>query len=391
MHSLYLAWQYILHNKIKTIIMVIAITIIIYLPAGLNILVKESQMQLMERATSTPLIIGSQGSSLDLVINTLYFEPTEIKELTMLAVEKIIYTGFATPIPMYIKFKARDFPIVGTEMEYFNLRDLEIERGDNLAVLGDCVIGSSVAKQLSLNPGDTIISSPENMLDIAGVYPLKMNIVGVLKESNSPDDRAIFTDIKTAWVINGLGHGHEDLAESEDGSVLLGVEGNNYIANAKLYKYNTITSENADKFHFHGEQSNFPVTAVIAIPQTEKDEALLMGRYLSNDEESQIVKPDKVVEQLLSSIFRIKGFLDSVFFVIAVSTILLLALVVMLSLRLRSNEIQTMYRIGSSRFKIAELLVCEVGIIFAISLGLSLILIFATTKYVSDFIRIFIA
>jgi len=391
LHSLYLAWRYILHNKIKTIIMVASITVIIYLPIGLNILVNQSEKQLMERASSTPLIVGAKGSSLDLAINTLYFEPADFDELTMLAVDKIYETEFAVPIPMFIKFKARSFPIVGTDVEYFDFRGLEIERGESLAVLGDCVIGSAVAEDLGLNPGDTIISSPENMLDIAGVYPLKMNIVGVLKESYSPDDRAIFTDMKTTWVIEGLGHGHEDLAKSEDKSVLLGVEGGNYIANAKLFQYNKISADNVDEFHFHGEQAGFPVTAVIVVPHSDKDEALLMGRYISKGETSQIVKPDKVIKNLLESIFKIKGFLDSIFFIVAISTILLLGLVVLLSLRLRSREIQTMYRIGSSKFKIAELLGFEIGIIFIISLVFSTILITATIRYVTEFIRIFIA
>ena len=307
LHSLYLTWRYILHNRIKTIIMVTSVTVIIYLPIGLNILVNESEEQLTERASSTPLIVGAKGSSLDLVINTLYFEPADFDELTMLAVDKIYETGFAVPIPMFIKFKARSFPIVGTSIEYIYFRGLEIESGENLAVLGDCIIGSEVSEKLGLNPGDTIISSPENILDIAGIYPLKMNIVGVLKESHSPDDRAIFTDIKTAWVIEGLGHGHENLAKSEDNSVLLGVDGNNYIANAKLFQYNTISAENVDEFHFHGEQAGFPITAVIVIPNSDKDEALLMGRYISKDETSQIVKPDKAIKNLLASIFKIKG------------------------------------------------------------------------------------
>jgi putative ABC transport system permease protein len=390
LNSLYLAWRYILHNKIKTIIMVTSVTVIFYLPIGLNILVNETQEQLMARASSTPLIVGARGSSLDLVINTLYFEPADFEELTMLAVDKIYETGFAVPIPMFIKFQARSFPIVGTAMEYFDFRGLEIEKGENLAVLGDCVIGSVVAKRLSLNPGDTLISSPENMFDIAGVYPLKMNIVGILKESNSPDDSAIFIDMKTAWVIEGLGHGHEDLAKSEDKSVLLGVEDGNYKANAKLFQYNTISSNNVNEFHFHGQESGFPVTAIIAVPHSEKDKALLLGRYISKGETSQIVKPDKVIKNLLASILKIKVFLDSIFFIVSISTILLLGLVVMLSLRLRSKEIQTMYRIGSSRFKIAELLVFEIGIIFIISLVCSTILITVTSRYVTEFIRIFI-
>ena len=390
LHSLYLAWRYILHNKFKTVIMVVSVTLIIYLPLGLNILVDQSEQQLMERAVSTPLVVGAKGSSLDLVINTLYFEPADFDELNMEAADRIADTGFAMSIPMFIRFKARGFPIVGTSLEYFDFRGLQINKGESMALLGDCVIGSAVTEKLGLRPGDNIISSPENMLDIAGVYPLKMNIVGVLEESHSPDDQAIFTDLRTAWVIRGLGHGHEDLAKAEDKSVLLGVEDGNYIANAKLYQYNTISADNVGEFHFHGDESVFPITAVIAVPDSQKDEALLMGRYISEGETSQIVKPHIVIEKLLASIFKIKGFLDSVFVIVAISTVLLLGLVIMLSLRLRSREIQTMYRIGSSRFKIAELLGFEIAIVLVVSVFISGILVALTSSYVNEFIKLFI-
>ncbi len=38
--------------------------------------------------------------------------------------------------------------------------------------------------------GESIMSASENLFDIAGEYPLKMKIVGVLRPSGTPDDRA---------------------------------------------------------------------------------------------------------------------------------------------------------------------------------------------------------
>ncbi len=48
------------------------------------------------------------------------------------------------------------------------------------------------------------MSSPESVFDITGVYPLKMNVVGILQPTGTPDDDAVFVDVKTAWVIGGL-------------------------------------------------------------------------------------------------------------------------------------------------------------------------------------------
>ena len=72
--SLYLAWRYIAYNRIKTITLIICISVIVVLPFILKTLLRESEQQLMSRADTTPLVIGAKGNSLDLVMNTLYFQ-----------------------------------------------------------------------------------------------------------------------------------------------------------------------------------------------------------------------------------------------------------------------------------------------------------------------------
>ena len=56
-----------------------------------------------------------------------------------------------------------------------------------MAVLGECVIGSELARSGDFGVGDDILSSGEDVFNIAGVYPLEMTIVGVLEDSGSPD------------------------------------------------------------------------------------------------------------------------------------------------------------------------------------------------------------
>ena len=92
--SLYLAYRYILYHRIKSAVMVLSLTILISLPICLNILVNQSESYLVSRAQDTPLIVGTKGSSLDLVINSLYFEKTEIREMSFDQVERIKNTGF---------------------------------------------------------------------------------------------------------------------------------------------------------------------------------------------------------------------------------------------------------------------------------------------------------
>jgi putative transposase len=75
--------------------------------------------------------------------------------MTMAASDRIAETDLALPIPMYVRFQARGNPIVGTTLDYFEFRGLQIAKGRQLAVLGDCVLGARVAKSLALKPGDS--------------------------------------------------------------------------------------------------------------------------------------------------------------------------------------------------------------------------------------------
>ncbi len=365
--SLYIAWQYITYNRIKTLILIACITLISFLPMALELLLDESERQLMDRATSTPLVVGAKGSSLDLLMNTLYFGDEVPELISMAAADQVTDTDLAYPIPLYVRFKARGFPVVGTSLDYFEFRQLKIASGFQMSILGECVLGASVSEKLGLGPGDSLITSPENLFDLAGVYPLKMKITGVLQKSHSSDDLAVFVDLKTAWIIQGLMHGHKDVTKTTDSSVILKKNEKNVMANAKLFQFNEITEENLDSFHFHGDSSVYPISAVIAVPFDTKSDTILRGRYINKEQTYQIVKPQEVIDGLLQNIFRIKNVLDAVIVVVGLATLFAIILVFILSLRLRQREIKTIFKLGCSKMTVARLLGAEIFIIIMAS------------------------
>ena len=256
-----------------------------------------------------------------------------------------------------------------------------------MAVLGDCVLGARVAESLTLKPGDNLVSSPESLFDLAGVYPLKMKVAGVLKKSHTTDDLAVFVDLKTTWIIQGLGHGHQDVTKLKDPTLVLKRTESNVAATAKLFHYTEITEKNMASFHFHGNLSAYPISAVIADPYDAKSGTILRGRYLSKEETLQIVKPEAVIDGLLQNIFRIKNVLDAVIAVVALATVLAVILVFALSLRLRQREIQTILKIGCSRMTIAKLIAAEIMIIVFSSAVLCGIMMVAVRSVSNDLVR----
>jgi len=383
----YLATRYLAYHRIKSTILVLSVTLIIFLPVGLNVLVEKGADELTARADVTPLLVGAKGSPLELVLNSLYFETETPATMSYAEAIRISDTKLAVAIPLYVWFRSRDYPIVGTTLEYFDYRGLRFATGRAMAVLGECVLGSAVARELDVGPGDSVVSSPETVFDLAGVYPLKMRVAGVLRPSFTPDDEAIFVDVKTAWILEGLGHGHQDLSTPEAASAVLAKEENTITANASVLQYNEITSENIDSFHFHGDPSGFPLTAVIAVPDSDKSAVILRGRYEGAEELHQIVRPRIVIDELLDTVLTVQTFVVTAVVIVALSTVATAILVFMLSIRLRRREITTMRKIGASRLTVLSVLGSEILAVLVISLMLAAGLTVLTAYLGSTIIR----
>lgn len=362
MNAVYLSFAYLRYHWARSLVMALVAALIIFVPIATQILLSNSERALVARGEATPLLLGSRGSQLDLTMAALYFSDERPNPVTMGDVETIWDSGLGIPIPIHSAFSSSGFRIVGTTLDYFDFRNLAVSDGRALSVLGDAVIGADVATALGKGVGDTMVSSPENLFDLDGVYPLEMPIVGVLKQTNTPDDQAIFVDIKTAWVIQGIGHGHEDVVTAAEVTA-----GTAALANAAIIQYQRITEENIDTFHFHGSKDSFPASTVIVVPNNTRSATILKGRYLDTDTATQLVEPAGVIQGLVDRIFRIKSLLDLVTAIIALAAFAAIGLAVFLSYRLRAKEIATAVKLGARSGMVLRLLCAETFTLLSIS------------------------
>ncbi len=384
--SLAIAGKYLRFYRVRSATLIACITLIAFLPFALEILLNESERQLTERAEQTPLLVGAKGSALDLVMSNVYFSEDRPETIPYSAVDELYETGLAEPIPLYVRFRARSFPVVGTTPDYLDYRGIEIARGRTFLILGECVLGTTVAERLGLGPGDQLTTSPESVFDLAGVYPLKMNIAGVLAPQGNADDLAVFVDLQTAWIIQGLAHGHQDVASASDPTLIIDRSGDNVTANAKLVQYNEITPDNIDSFHFHGDVDQFPISGVLAIPGDSKSGTILRGRYLDRSAD-QLVRPPDIVARLMRNIFRIRNILDAAIGFVAVATVMALVLVFALSLRLRQREIETIHKLGCNRATVIRLVAAEILLIFMMAATLCAVLLLLVERFDEVMVR----
>jgi putative ABC transport system permease protein len=211
-----------------------------------------------------------------------------------------------------------------------------------------------------------------------------MNVTGVLAPAGTPDDEAVFVDVRTAWVIQGLGHGHQDLADPGARSAVLSRNGDAITANASLVQYAEITPENVGEFHFHGDTGGFPLSSVIAVPPDEKSGTLLRGRYLEEGVEEQLVVPGDVLGDLLETVFTVQNYVVLGLAMLSLATVAVIALVFLLSQQLRRGEFFTLRRMGASRGFIGLLVASEIAFVFLASLLLAALLTWLVRFYATE-------
>lgn len=398
-NALYLAWKSLLWQRGRSLTILLSLAITIWLPVTVRLVLDQFRREISERANATPLVLGAKGSRIDLALHALYFDTLPPADTTMAEVESIdnlsTANAAAYAIPLHVRYRTQSRPgmeetvIVGTSPEYFEFRRLKVVEGQTISLLGDCVVGSNVATKMQLHPGDSILSAPRNAFNLAGDYPLKMKVVGVMAQSHSPDDDAVFTDVRTTWVIDGIGHGHQELNPQTDSQLLLKNDTGtgSVTANAAVLPYTEITEDNIDSFHFHGEPASFPLTAILIVPETEKSRTQILGRYSSSLATAQCLKPPEVIEELLSIVFRIEQLAWVCSIAAGVVTCLLLGLVINLSMRLRESEMQTMFRLGCSRTTIAMLHGSEILLLLCSASVLAGVAALLTLRFAASVLR----
>lgn len=379
MNALFLAWAWLKWTPVRTGILILVGAVILAVPIVTRVILADAQATLTSRASQTPLVLGPRGSQLDLAMASLYFADGNAPSITKADEEAIWDSGLGLPIPLHTAYEASGFPIVGTSLDYLDFREATIAVGRPFAVLGEVIVGSTVAASLGLEPGDAILSSAESLFDLDGSYPLQMTVTGVLSPKGTVDDEAIFTDVKTTWVIAGIGHGHDDVltsAMAEDQAALAGIK-----------QFQVITAENLDSFHFHGDPASYPLSSVIVLPNDQRSSTIIKGRYLDREGPTQLIVPEDVIQSLVDRIFQVAAIVDAVAALAGLSALSAMGLALYLSWSLRSQELALATKIGAGRWTVFGIALSEVAILLLCSTVLALVVALLFQSNSSFFLR----
>jgi len=349
----YLAWSYTKAHKGRTLILIAALGLLLLLPTAVTLVIRSYDARMGTRAEATPMIIGAKGNRYDLLLQALFFRDGRTDDVPFGLVEKLeADLAFdAIAIPVHARHTAENAPIVGTELAtYFDFRGLSVAQGELPSMMGQAVLGHSAAKRLGVTVGDTLTTDRVNLYNLAKSMPIELNVVGLLESTNSADSEAVFVDLKTAWIIAGLGHGHDPAAHASEAS------------HAATVTAIRITPDNADTFHFHGEASELPLSAVLVLPETDKDRTLITSRTNASAN-YQALRPAAVMNELMGLVLRIKKLFDANTALVGVAVVLLIGLVIALSMKLSEAERKTLHKLGCGRWLIVQTQAVELAIV----------------------------
>jgi putative ABC transport system permease protein len=382
-----LSVRHLQHNKLQTGILGLCIALSVFLPVTTHILTSRYDDDLTARARSSPLVLGTPGNETDLTLCALYFRQSKLEPVPFGQVKTLRDTGFGVAVPVNVRHTAQRHPIVGVSAEYYEERGLTPARGTLPLMLGDCLLGAHVAKTLGIDAGGHLFSDPTDVYDIARPPTLKMHVSGVLPQTRTPDDDAVFVDIGTCWILEGAAHGHQD-AEKLTGNKVLGRREGTVALSPAVKEYQEVSEKNLGSFHVHGDEAKLPLSAVLVFPKDDKSATLLKART-NLKSEFRIVVPTQVIEELMAVVFKVKTLLDTFAAFLATSTGAMLLLQVLLSMRLRAREMLTLERIGCSPGTVGQLYACEIVLVVLGGVALAGIGVATVTWLLPDLVRTF--
>lgn len=174
-----------------------------------------------QRTIGYELVVGRQGSDIQLVLSTVYRvgnPPANLPYRYYLELKDDPMVRQAVPIAMGDTTEEGGFPIVGTTPEYF---DVEYAPGKKFLIAPngrgfeeglDAIIGSRVAEENGWTYDDPATSEDEASTfqlvhggqDAGGhVHEEKFRVVGILKETGTANDRTVFIYLGGFYAIAG--------------------------------------------------------------------------------------------------------------------------------------------------------------------------------------------
>ena len=352
-----LAWKNIWFKPLNTILSVVLLTSSVAIITTLVLVEKQFEEKFSSNIDGVDLVMGAQGSPLQLILSSVYQVDSPTGNISYDSAKVWMQHPFVQKaIPLAFGDNYRGYKILGTTPDYLEKYGAKIAEGKLFEKNFEVVIGSDIAKKLSLKIGDEFFGSHGDAAEgeVHDHYGYK--VVGIAKPTGKVVDNLILCTIPSVWQMHG---GHEEAENPTHGE-----EGHVHVEGEEHHEEADMTLD----------EPGMEITAVL-LKFRNKMGIVTWPRIIAQNTKMQVASPAIEVNRLFS------------LFGIGISALQYLAYGIMLisgisifialynTLKERENEFALMRVNGAKRLQllkvvmIESLLLCVVGFIFGTILG----------------------
>lgn len=347
MTSAWLAVQYVAARPLLNVLTALSIAAGVAIVAATSALTTAAHQSAQDTAGGYQLLVAAKGSPVQAVLSTLFFAEAPTGNIPFDVYERLRQDrGIAVAVPFSFGDNYRGSFIVATTSDYQNLIEASTGRAPQMepgsrwpAAAFEVIAGAAAARSTGLKLGDKFTAAhgfvelPEDLARPHDEHAY--TVVGVLRQLNSPTDRAIFTTLETAWLVHDEPHGAPPALQP------------------------------ADKATHKRNAQNAEITALLVHGKSYGDVARLSAQ-LSRRKDVQAVFPGRVATQLLSYLQRGQVVVTAMAWLAAGIAVFAITVSLLAAAIERRRQIATLRAIGASSSVVFGVLAFEAGIITGI-------------------------
>ncbi|WP_396165542.1 ABC transporter permease [Flavobacterium sp.] len=209
-----LAWKNIWFKPLNTILSILLLTASVAIITVLILVEKQFEEKYQSNLDGVDLVLGAQGSPLQLVLSSVYQVDDPTGNISYDSVKVWMQHPYVKKaIPLAYGDNYVGFKIVGTTPDYIEKYQAKIAEGKVFEHNFEVVVGAEVAEKLNLKLGDTFKgthgSAAEGEVHDHGEYI----VVGIASKTGKVIDNLILSNIPTVWQMHHE-EGQEEVAEN---------------------------------------------------------------------------------------------------------------------------------------------------------------------------------
>lgn len=338
----------ILSKKLRNFLTIFSILVSVMLIISVQNLTTQLKSNVVENAGVYDILVGAPGSSIQLVLNTIFYYDAPIANINIEYYESLQKDSrVANVVPIGMGDNYNGYKIIGTSNDFFTDK-YKLKSGELFKNNGEAVIGSTVAKITGLKVGDKF-SGMHGLTGEGGHVhgDFQYTVVGVLEQTKTPSDTVIYTDIESLWTVHGLEHNEHN--ENDD-----------------------MEMDDEHDESMHGNSSENLITALL-VKTTSLSNQVMVTNDLNKNNDIQAINPAATLRKLLVMLNAGEIVVTLVAYVsIFLSIIVLFTTMLSASIE-RRKDISILRALGANRKTVFKTILLETLIIAIIGAVLGFI------------------